>query len=581
MIDRRPDRYAQAADMVPQMSRRALLAAAPLALTACGKAEAAYFGKTDPPESQRLVYLIGTEPGTLDPAKSVDLWEGPIIGAMFEGLTHLHRQTGEPNAGLATHYAVTADGLVYTFFLRGHPKPRGARLEDEAGQKSPFSSPPARWSDGVPITAHDFVYSWRRLVDPATAAAYAYLMFYVHRGEDIAAGKRRPEELAVRALDDFTIEVTLRAANPFFLRLVSYRFFFPVPRRAIEQDEQSWTQPGRMVSSGAFTLRERRPNERILLVRSETYYDAHAVRLQEVVFQPVVDGATSANLYKTGAAAFSMPMSPHVLPGLRRKKDAHFHPNFGIWFLAVDTRKAPFNDVRVRYALNLATDKRTIADFLGDGRMPLAGLVPRLKDYQQPVSLPVRVDSVTFDALSFNPDAARSLLAKAGYEGKFSFEYLFPNLPDARPVAEIVQHQWRVNLGVDVHLVYQDAQTWSQTVYNVAYNGVAVFAELNGLEDPTWFLDMFTSTTAASGTGWSDHEYDGQLANAKAELDPGVRLCKLSDCEALLLRSMPCVPLYTDVWVYLCKPFVSGFGRNPFQSGAFRHAWIDTHWRPT
>jgi len=302
--------------------------------------------------------------------------------------------------------------------------------------------------------------------------------------------------------------------------------------------------------------------------------------LQELVFQPVVDGATSANLYKTGEAVFSMPMSPQILPALRQK-DVHFLPDFGIWFLAMNTTKAPFHDVRVRYALNMATDKRRIVSFIGDGRMPLAGLVPALKGYRQPVSLPVQVDGITFDALSYNPEVARALLAKAGLEGKFSMEYLFPNLPDARPVAEIVQHQWRANLGIELRLVYQDTQTWIQTVNNVAYNGVAAWGEVNGLEDPTWFLDMFTSTTAASGTGWSDRKYDGQLASAKTEIEPAVRLRKLSDCEDLLLQSMPCVPLYTDVWVYLCKPFVSGFGRNPFQSGALQHARIDTHWRQT
>ena len=168
------------------VSRRALLGVSPL-LAACETRRARYFGKTDPPRSQELVYLLGAEPGTLDPAKSDDLWEAPIIHAMFEGLTSIEPATGEPRAALATHYEADSNGLRYVFRLRGHPRPRGIAFAAAEG-----SGIPARWSDGRPITAHDFVYSWRRAVDPATAAPYAYLFHYIANGEAITAGRQPP-----------------------------------------------------------------------------------------------------------------------------------------------------------------------------------------------------------------------------------------------------------------------------------------------------------------------------------------------------------------------------------------------------
>ena len=293
--------------MIP---RRTLIAAGPLALAACSRAEEAYFGKTDPPQTQRLVYLLGAEPATLDPARSNDLWEAPAIHAMFEGLTSVHSATGQPVAALATHYQLSLDGLRYTFWLRGHPAPRGTPLSVVDGRELP-----AQWSDGSPITAHDFVYSWRRVVDPATAATEAYQFHWVRNAEKITQGAAAPETLSVNALDDFSLEVQLEVPAPFFLRLVASRQFFATPRQAIEKarrrdDENSWTQPENIVTSGAFTLREQRPHERIVLVRRNSYYDVHRVSLEEIVFLPVIDGSTSANLYRPGSAAFSMPMLP-------------------------------------------------------------------------------------------------------------------------------------------------------------------------------------------------------------------------------------------------------------------------------
>jgi oligopeptide transport system substrate-binding protein len=368
--------------------------------------------------------------------------------------------------------------------------------------------------------------------------------------------------------------------------LLATKSFFATPQHALESAARrgagsSWIQPGNMVASGAFTLREWRPYERIVLARNPAYYDAGSVSLEHIRFLPVADGSASANLYRAGEAALCMPMSPHLMAGISGMKDVRKCPNFGAHFPVMNTRKPPFSDVRVRYALNMATDKHAIGAFFGDGRTPLKGVVPPLDGYEPAKSLPVVMDGKTYDVLSYNPEASRSLLIQAGYGPGLKFEYLYPAMPEFKPVAEILQHQWRKNLGIDLALRSQEVQAWGQTVLEVAYNGVAAWADVGGLEDPTWFLDQFRSTSTVNGTGWTDRQYDDLLAGAKAITHPGQRLRKLAECERFLLQAMPCLPLYTDVWVYLCKPFLKGITGDPFHGRMFNNARIDTNWRPS
>src|SRR5215467_1239413 len=210
-----------------QIPRRALLAAAPLALAACARAEEKYFGNTQPPKAQLFVTALDNDPPSLDPALSSGLIDSLIL-SMFEGLTSLHPVTGAPMAALATHCETTADGQRYTFYLRGHPQPRGTRLpntgdlplEFSRGRSAPPDALPARWSDGTTITAHDFVYSWRRVLDPAVAAELAYLFYPLRNAQKIGAGKLAPDRLGVRAHGDYTLEVDLDYPAPYFLELV-------------------------------------------------------------------------------------------------------------------------------------------------------------------------------------------------------------------------------------------------------------------------------------------------------------------------------------------------------------------------
>ena len=244
-------------------------------------------------------------------------------------------------AALATHYKTNADWSQFIFYLRGHPKPVGVKLpntdslrneyatgklrEDfSRGQGAPPDALPARWSDGRFIKAQDFVYSWRRVVDPQTATPqYATFLYHVRNGEQINAGKVGTEALGVRALDEFTLQVDLQAPTLFFLELISNRIFAPVPRRAIEVarrrgQESSWTEPQHIVTSGAFTLQQHRPYDRVVLRKNPHYYEAGLVALQEIRFITVPDGTTCANLYRAGRIRHVRGSDAALICGLSR-----------------------------------------------------------------------------------------------------------------------------------------------------------------------------------------------------------------------------------------------------------------------
>ena len=584
------------------IARREFLALGAGGMAACTQARGEYFGSTEPPSTSRLVHTLGGEPDTLDPAKSAGGMEFWVIPALLEGLTQYHPRRPELMAALATHVEASPGQDRFTFYLRGHPNPRGLRLPDSdslpveftRGRKAPPASVPAKWSDGRQITAQDFVYSWRRFLDPETASPLAYQLFYVAHAEDVFSGKRPTRELGVRALDDFAFQVELRSSTPFFLQLITQYIFSAVPRHVIEAarlrgDEASWTEPQHMVVSGAFALRQWKRFEIIACTRNPRYYDSAMVGLDELTFLPIVDGTTTINVYRSGRAA-AMPgpsFPPLFTPILARKKDFHTEPAFGTVSPGISVRRPPLDNVLVRYALNMATEKKPFTDFLGAGRAPALNLVPPMPGYPAPRSLNVALDGRTYDVLSYNVQGARALLAKAGYDTRaagpghrtLEIEYHFPTLPETKLKGEMLQQQWRHHLGVRLNLVMREFSVHWKMVVDGDYSGVADYAFLPTYFDPNPYLDPFVSAGSGNPTGWTDPGYVSMLADANRTLHPSSRMAKLSACEERLLAAMPLLPLYFDAWAYLQKPFVRGLTSNLFDIRAFKYAWIDTNWR--
>jgi oligopeptide transport system substrate-binding protein len=553
------------------ISRRSFCGLGSTALASCVKSRE-YLGTTVPPSSQRLVFAAG-EPPTLDPAQSTNTWEVYVIPALFEGLTQIHPELPEPVGALATHYQVSRDQTRFKFYLRGHASPSGTRLPGYAdlpgrftrGRKPTSVSQPALWSDGTGITAHDFVYSWRRFVEPATAAPFSYQLFCIKNAEEIYSGRCAPSELAVRALDTFTFDIELRSPTPFFLRLITQWLFAAVPQHVIEKAGPAWTEPRHIVTNGPFTLRAWRRHEALILAKNHRYYDRDLVALDALTFYSADDETTTVNLYKAGSvdATTGSNLPALLVPLLSQKRDYHVEPAFAVIGAAMNTRRPPFNQVLLRYALNMATNKKAVTGFLAGGRIPASSVVPELEGYAGPARLPIHIDGRTYDVLAFDPEGARALFSRAVGTTRVEFTYHFANSTTLREVAEILQRQWESALNVRVNLAARENNVHWKMVLDGDYSGAAYFAIQPGYMDPTPFFDPFL-TSNANPSAWADADFMAKLSEANVTTFTEQRMRKLAQCEESLLAAMPVLPMYFDTWRYLTKPFVQGLSSNAF-----------------
>ena len=573
------------------ISRRGILAA-PLALAGCASASP-YFGRTTPPGSQRLVYANGEEPSSLDPAQSMGGGGDNVIAALLDSLVALDPLTLEPAAGLATHYEVDSSGTRYTLFLRGHSKPRGIRLRNtdslsrrfSNGRKAPPDRIPALWSDGVPVTAHDFVYSWRRLVDPATAAPMAFYLAPLGNADEITKGAKPPSTLAVRAIDDFTFQFELVAPISSFLKLLWQPLLAAVPRQAIEVARQrgretAWTAPGTFVSSGPFLLHEWKAHDRVVLTKNPHYWEADSVLTEEIVFLPLSNGTTNVNLYRAGVTQSMNPrlIPPLLAPALANKKDFSTSPAFRTVWYSLDTKKPPLDRPLVRYALNLAIDKAAITRFLAAGQKPAYGVVPPMAGYPSLPALSVPIGGRELNILGFDPRTARELLDREDMAG-LELSVKIPARARSRDIAPIIQRQWLQHLGIQVSLSEVEQTVWEQDLTFKRYGHVIEESWSAFCEDPSDFLHFFGPSRFAATT-WTDAGFDRDFIAANRLPDPAERIKELAACEAQLIKAMPVIPIFHDSWAYLEAPFVRGVPPNPFGLPRFKYASIDTNWRP-
>ena len=513
-----------------------------------------YFGKLDPPDGQVMRYVSGSEPESLDPQGSSGQPEARIHVALFDGLTEYHPETGQAISSLAERWEPNSDNSVFTFYLRE-----------------------AKWSNGDPITAHDFVYSLRRGLSPELASRSAYLAYYIKSAQAYNEGKARAEDIGVEAVDDRTLRFTLAQAVPFFPGLVAHQFFRPVPRKAIEKHGQAWTQPANIVTSGAFGLRVWRPYDRIEVVRNPQYWDAARVKLERITFYPLEDATTMMNLYKAGEvdAVYNHVPPAAWIDRLRMTKDHMDEPEAAIDYYMLNTTKPPMTDIRVRKAFNMAIDKAGLAAYQRTIK-PLTAFTPEgiFPGYPRPAGDP------------FDVQRARQLLAEAGYRnasGAYDpaafpiddVELTYNTTERNRQIAEYVQAQWKQNLGLTVPLRNMEWKTYLDHRAKLQYNGVARAGWVGDYIDPYTFLDLFSTRTGDNGTGWYDQKYVDTLRAANRQTDPSKRYAMLAEAEKILLDAQPVIPLATSSTNWMRKPYVKGMYPNPVTLHAWKFVYIE------
>ena len=607
-----------------------------------------------------FVFNNGAEIKTMDPAVATGSPEGRVINALFEGLLR-SMPAGEPDSlgripmkpvarGMADRFTVNAEGTVYRFHIR----------ED------------ARWTNGDPVTATDFAWSWMRFLHPETASEYNYQLFYVRGAEkfntvQLAVGdkveveladRKTPElfprgtirrgilrelilppkegsedtghketgsadaveaisgkaifvvefqnessntpatetiayavsadgslagidelkqsytgdyslsniqpckhvlydfnEVGIRVISSQDLEVTLNSATAFFPELVAFYPLHPVHRRCVEQyGARRFTKAENIVTNGPFRLKERRIRDRVRLIKNEHYWNAAEVELESIDVMSIQSETTSLNMYLTGQLDWDTTPPNTMIPVLKKRNDFVSTPFLASYFYRVNTAKPPLNNPLVRRALNLAIDKLSIVDnVVKGGQTPANSFVP-----------PGMIGYEGYQGSGYDVKLARQLLAEAGYpngKGLPQIEILYNTADSHRDIAEVIQQDWKKNLGINVVLRNLEWGSFLDSLrmgdYMVARSGW-----IGDYPDPNTFLDMFVTDGPNNQTNWGNVKYDNNIEMAKSEADPATRMQLFVEAETILMEEQAILPIYFYVSKNMVRPRIQGFHAN-------------------
>lgn len=467
----------------------------------------------------------GAEPESLDPAVIEGVPEHAIYMCLFEGLVSYDPESLDAVPGTAESWEVSEDSLTWTFNLRKD----------------------AVWSDGTPITAQQFVASWLRFLAPETAAVYAYLPGMVIKGAAAYnAGEGSADDVAIRALDDHTFQFELTGPAPYVLGMLSHYAFAVVPMHVIDKYDTEWTRPENMVSNGPFNLKSWTPQDKIIMVKSDTYWDKDAVQLDELVFFPIDDQNTSVNMYLNGEVDWIQEVPPNQLDKMKLDKGYTRNATFITYYYKFNQTKAPFDDVRVRKAFAMAIDRQELVDKVTrGGQFPAFGLTPPLPGLYPAV--------VAFEE---DYDEARALLAEAGYPDGAGFPettILYNTSEGHKNIAQYVQQKWAEVLGVEVNIENQEWATYLDNMQHQNFD-IARSGWQGDYVDPNTFLtDLLHSESGNNDGRYASAEFDALLAEAATMPGGAERFAKLAEAETLAIgEDMGCMPFYyyaTPNWI--------------------------------
>jgi oligopeptide transport system substrate-binding protein len=360
--------------------------------------------------------------------------------------------------------------------------------------------------------------------------------------------------VGAKAVDDRTLVVTLTNPTPFFHHLAAFYPLYPVNRECIEEHGPDWVKPENIVTNGPYILQDRRLRDRIRLAKNPLYWNAKNVNLEVIDAMPVKSETTALNMYLEGQLDWINTVPNTILPILKQRDDFHAAPALITYFYRLNVARPPLDNVLVRRALNAAMNKREIVEQVTRaGQIPARSLVP-----------PGMADYEGAHCGEFNVREARRLLAEAGYPGGRglpTIEILYNTNEGHRAIAEVIQQQWKQNLGINVELRNLEWGVYLDTVTNTQFQ-VARAGWIADYPDPNTFLDMWLTDGPQNNTNWSNPEYDDLIRQASMESDPQQRLKILQAAEAILMEEQPIIPIYFYVTTHMVNPRVSGFHRN-------------------
>ena len=475
------------------------------------------------PAAAKMVYHRGNtaDPETLDQHKTSTVYEANILRDLYEGLV-IYDAAAQLVPGVAESWELSDDGKTYTFHLRDD----------------------AKWSNGDPVTAGDFLYSFRRIMQPETGAKYANVLYPIAKAEKIHAGELPSSELGVRTVDTRTLEIDLDAPTPYFLELLTHQTALPVHPPSVEALGADFVRPGNMVSNGAYVLAEFVPNAHIKLTKNPEFHDADQVRIDTVYYYPTEDRSAALRRFQAGELDSNNDAPVEQVAWMRENLGDQFRvaPYLGTYYYAVNTSKPPFDDPRVRRALSMVIDREFLAEEIWGGTMVAAYsfVPPGIANYGEPAYADYR----TMGMID-REEAAAALLSEAGYgpDHPLKVEIRYNTAENHKNTALAIADMWQP-LGVEVSLLNSDAATHFAVLRDKGDFDVARAGWIADYNDPQNFLFLVESDNGGFNyANYANPEYDALMDKAAAETDLDKRAELLFEAEKIFMRDLPFIPL--------------------------------------
>lgn len=491
-------------------------------------------------EEQVLHFGLGAEPQYLDPHLATSVAAHNILSALLEGLVSEDPKTLQPLPGVAESWQISSDKKRYLFQLRKD----------------------ALWHNGDSVTAHDFVYSYKRILNPDLGAKYASMLHVLKNAKIYHSGEKVWEEadVGVTAINDYSLELILENQTPYFLELLNHYAWFPVHPPTIEKFDAfarigtKWTKPENFIGNGPFKLSEHKINSVIEASVAETYWDRNQTRLSAIKFYPIETADTEERAFRTGYLHVTQTVSSDRIEFLKQNHPEwiHFEPYLGTYYYRFNLEKPPFDDVRVRKALSLSVNRDLLVEkVLKGGQLPAYCFTP-----------PNTGGFTAKEGYGYDPKKAKQLLdsylKEKGMDELPPFELSYNTSEGHKKVAEALQAMWKKALGIEIQLLNMEWKVFLSTISNGDYS-IARAGWIGDYVDANTFLHLWRTGDGNNLTGWSNADYDLSLQLAEQSLEPLERFTHFQKCEDLLADEVPILPLYFYVQVSLRHPTVKGW----------------------
>ncbi|WHX26021.1 peptide ABC transporter substrate-binding protein [Virgibacillus halodenitrificans] len=498
----------------------------------------------------KVLYMNnGSEPTSLNPPVGFDSVSWNVLNNLMEGLTRLG-EDDQPQEAIAESWDISEDQKTYTFHIREN----------------------ANWSNGDPVTAEDFVYAWKQLLNPETASPAAFLGYFIEGGEAYNNGEGSADDVGVKAVDEKTFEVTLNAPTGFFLHVISNPAFFPVNAKVAEENPEWYAEADSFVSNGPFKLESWAHDSEMMMVKNDQYWDAETVKLDKVHWAMVNETNTEYQMFESGdldMTSIPSDMADQLIDG----DNVVIEDQAGLYFYRFNVNEEPFQNEKIRKAFALAINQQDIVDFVTKNKEePATGFVspgfkdPSGKDFRE----------VNGDLVKFDPEKAKKLLEEGmkeeGYGELPEVVLSYNTSEDHKAIAETMQSMYKDNLGVEVSLENTEWNVFLEDQKGLKHQ-LSRSSFLFDYGDPVNFLESFITDSTMNRTGWSNKEYDELIANAKSETDEAKRWEYMEKAEKLLAEKMPIFPIHYYNQVFIYSEDVSGIVRHPV--GYVELKWAD------